>query len=133
MRGVKAMETFENKQTNWEGLWWHSEYNGFSSAVIDLSILKKFKGKVRLYVRKNKFYNNGENARPNYCFCLKDAQADVFHTLEVIEDDEDDYPKDKDGNRLFTEEEVWRVIHGMEIEYGLSYGNNLISDYVEGA
>jgi hypothetical protein len=64
---------------------------------------------------------------------LKDAQADVFHTLEVIEDDEDDYPKDKDGNRLFTEEEVWRVIHGMEIEYGLSYGNDLISDYVEGA
>ena len=124
------LETIENKQTNWGGLWWHSEYNGFSSEAIDLSALKKFKGKVRLYVRKNKFFNGGENGRPNYHFCLKDANADVFHMLEVEEADEDDVPRDKDGNRLYTEEEVYQVIHGMEVEYGLSYGNNLISDYV---
>ena len=82
------LESFDNKQTKWEGLWWHPEYNGFSSTVIDLSVVRKFKGKVRLYVRKNKFYNGGENGRPNYCFSLKDADSEVFNTLEVVEDDD---------------------------------------------
>ena len=81
------LEPIDGKQTIWDGLWWHPEYNGFSSRVISLADLKKFKGAVRLYVRKNRFYNNGENGRPNYLFCLKDANADVFRTLEVEEDD----------------------------------------------
>ena len=125
------LESFDSKQTKWEGLWWHAEYNGFSSAVIDLSTLRKFKGKVRLYVRKNKFYNNGENGRPNYCFCLKDADADVFHTLKVEEDDDEVVPTDKDGNRLYTKDEVEHIMRCMESEYNLEYGNNLISDYID--
>ena len=124
----QKLTAFDSMKTNWEGLWWHPEYNGFSSAVIDLSTLKKFKGKVRLYVRKNQFYNGGENGRPNYHFCIKDAESEVFRILEVEEDD--DTPRDKDGNRLYTEDEVYAVIHGMESEYGLSYGNDLISDYI---
>ena len=126
--GYNKLEAFDNMATNWEGLWWHPEYNGYSSAVIDLSVLKKFKGKVRLYVRKNKYYNNGENGRPNYNFCIKDAESEVFRTVDVEEDD--DTPRDRSGNRLYTEDEVYQVIHGMESEYGLSYGNNLISDYI---
>ena len=122
---MAKLETFDNKQTKWEGLWWHGEYNGFSSATIDLSALKQFKGKVRIYVRKNKFYENGKNGRPNYFFCIKDSKADVFHLLE-IEDEENE----NETERLYTEEEVYQVIHGMESEYGLSYGNNLISDYL---
>ena len=55
-----ALDTFDRKQTKWEGLWWHPEYGGFSSASINLSKLKQFKGNVRLYVRKNKFFNGGE-------------------------------------------------------------------------
>lgn len=83
------LEPIEGKQTKWEGLWWHPEFSGFSSGSISLADLRKFKGNVRLYVRKNKFYNNGENGRPNYCFCLKDSNANVFHLLEVEEEDED--------------------------------------------
>lgn len=126
------LEPIDGKQTKWAGLWWHPEYNGYSSTVLSLADIRKFKGNVRLYVRKNKFYNGGENGRPNYCFTLKDANAEVFNLLEVDEDEEqdDDVYRDKDGNRLYTEDEVWQVIHGMEREYGLSYGNNLISDYV---
>lgn len=85
--GRKQLEAFDRKQTNWGGLWFHSEYNGFSSEVINLAELRKFKGKVRLYVRKNKFFNNGENGRPNYCFCLKDADSETFWTPEIEEDD----------------------------------------------
>lgn len=127
----EKLESIEKKQTNWLGLWWHPEYNGFSSEAIDLAQLRKFKGKVRLYVRKNKFYNNGENGRPNYNFCFKDADAEVFKSFEVVDsDDEDDVPRDREGNRLYTEDEVYQIIHGMESEYGLSYGDNLIGDYL---
>lgn len=86
---MSKLQVFDGKTTNWEGLWWHPEYCGFSSATISLAELRKFKGNVRLYVRKNKYFNGGENGRPNYNFCLKDADAQVFHTLEV-EDDEPD-------------------------------------------
>ena len=79
---------FDNKQTKWTGLWWHPEYKSFSSAVISLAELRKFKGLVRLIVRKNKFFNNGENGKPNYNFCLKDANSSIFKDL-TVEDDED--------------------------------------------
>lgn len=115
------LEPIEGKQTKWEGLWWHPEYNGFSSAAFSIADLRKFKGNVRLYVRKNKLYNGGENGRPNYCFTLKDANAEIFKSIEVEE---------CESERLYTEGEVYQVIHGMEREYGLEYGNNLISDYV---
>ena len=126
------LEPIEGKQTKWVGLWWHPEYNGYSSPVLSIADLRKFKGKVRLYIRKNKFFNKGENGRPNYCFTLRDAESEVFRLLEIedIEESESDHYTDNDGNRLYTKEEVWQVIHGMEIEYGLEYGNNLIEDYV---
>ena len=124
------LEPFETKMTKWLGLWWHPEINAFTSEVLSLSDIRKFKGNVRLQVRKNKFYNNGENGRPNYCFTIRDAKSEVFQELEVVDDEQPDYQTDKDGNRLYTEDEMWRVIHGMEIEHGLSYGDNLISDYI---
>ena len=80
------LKTFENKQTSWEGLWYHPETGGFSSSVINLAKLKEFKGNVRVYVRKNKFYNNGENGRPNYVFSIKDANSDTFSNVNVIDD-----------------------------------------------
>lgn len=122
-----ALESFDGKQTNWEGLWFHSEYNGYSSAVIKLSELKKFKGNVRLYVRKNKFFNKGENGRPNMHFCLKDAKSDTFTELQI--EPEAEYAKQdeygdfytRDGERLYTEEEVRKIINGTvaDVEYGI--------------
>lgn len=50
--------------------------------------------------------------------------------MSVNEDDEDDTLTDKDGNRPYTEEEVYRVIQGMEAKYGLDSGSNKVSDYV---
>lgn len=124
----EKLEPIDKKQTNWLGLWWHPEYNSYSSSVIDLSKLRKFKGKVRMLVRKNKFYNNGVNNRPNYTFCLKDADSEMFQTIEIEEDD--DIQNEEDIRRLYTEEEVYQIIHGMESYYGLSYGDNLISDFL---
>lgn len=124
------LEPFDAKMTKWMGLWWHSEINAFTSGVFSIAELRKFKGNVRLQIRKNKFFNGGENGRPNYCFTIRDAKSDVFQKTEIIDNEQQEYPTDKDGNRLYTEDEVWRVIHGMEREHGLSYGDNLISDYI---
>ena len=134
------LETFDGRQTTWEGLWWHPEYNGYSSGAIDLSELRKFKGKVRLYVRKNKFYENGSN-RPNYCFCLKDSNSPTFTEIGVdfdtTEVDGHPYKEDgcyytEDGDRLYTESEVIDCIHGAATDGARGYDgfDLLIGDYV---
>lgn len=95
-----GLETFNGMQTTWEGLWYHPEYGGFSSASISLAQLKKFKGNVRVYVRKNKFFKQGTN-RPNYNFCLKDSQSPTFTEIGIDEDS---------CGRLYTEEELQEAI-----------------------
>ena len=135
------METFSRKQTSWEGLWYHKEYCGFSSAAIDLSTLKQFKGPVRLYVRKNKYYNDGLNNRPNYFFCIKAFDSETFKTIEVSEDEdnapyydkEDECYYDEEGGRLYTSEEVRRIINGTfdDVKYGISDPYDILpSDFV---
>ena len=119
------METFDRKQTKWEGLWYQKNGQYFQSVEIDLSELKKFKGAVRLFVKKNKFYNNGENGRPNYVFCIRDAKSDYVKEFEV-EDIEDD------TERLYTAEEVRRCIHGAceDGRHGYDPYDLLIEDYI---
>lgn len=139
---MAKLQAIEGKTTNWMGLWWHPETNSFSSGAISLSELRKFKGQVRLYMRKNKYYNKGENGRPNYNFCLKDANAEVFHSFEV----EDDVTREntatydeatgewqtEQGNRLYTEDEVQNIINRCACYIGGDgeYGNHLVGDYI---
>ena len=149
-----GLQVIDGKMTNWCGLWFHNDTNAFSSSVIDLADLRKFKGKVRLYVRKNKFFNKGENNRPNYNFCLRDANSDVFTELKVTLDDYKNVDgfeandllnvllEDKDideiieiirdikGERLYTGYEVEAVMHGVTRDVERGYTDNLISDYV---
>ena len=76
-------------------------------------------------MRKNKFYNNGENGRPNYCFCLRDANSDVFNTFEVLDEDDDE-------ERLYTRDEVIKVMHGAcrDGRNGIDEYDCLIEDYI---
>lgn len=80
---MSKLETIDNKHTSYGGLWWHPEYNSFSSQALSLTELKKFKGAVRLIVRKNHYFNNGQNGRPNYQFCFADAKTENPYLLEV--------------------------------------------------
>lgn len=104
-------QSYDGKQTTWAGLWWHPEVNGFSSEVLNLATLRQFKGNVRLYMRKNKFFNSGENGRPNYCFSLRSTSAEKDEPWEV-EDIEGYQDDDDSGERLYTREEVRRIING---------------------
>ena len=102
------MDTFDRKQTNWEGLWYQKNGQYFQSVAIDIS------------------YNNGENGRPNYVFCIRDAKSDLAEDIE-IED-----IKGTDDERLYTEEEVRRCIHGAcrDGRNGYDPYDLLISDYI---
>lgn len=86
---MSKLEVIDGKQTTWDGLWWHPECQYYSSAVISLAQLRKFKGNVRLYVKKNRYYNKGENGRPNYHFSLRDAKSDSVRELELQDIDDD--------------------------------------------
>ena len=117
------LEPIEGKRSSWEGLWWHPENNRFSSAVLNLADLRKYKGNVRLIVRKNRYFNGGQNGRPNYHFCL--VEADKEGKTWAIEEAEEE-------ERLYTREEVERVKYGacMEGQRGFDPGDLLIEDFV---
>lgn len=109
------LKSFERQQTTWEGLWYQPEWLGFSSAVINLSKLKAFKGTVILYVRKNKYYKEGSN-RPNYVFSIRDAKSEAPVTPDVIGDteyatkDENGVWLTSDGERLYTHSEALAAV-----------------------
>lgn len=118
------LEPIDGKCSTWEGLWWHPETNSFTSASLSLSDLRKYKGAVRLIVRKNKYYNGGENGRPNYKFCLRDVARDgkQWPVADI----------DEEGERLYTREEVETVKYGacLDGQRGFDPGDLLIEDYV---
>lgn len=130
----RKCQTFEKKQTGWMGLWWHPEYSGFSSTTFSMATLKEFKGPVKVYVRKNKFYEQGGN-RPNYCFCIKDANAEIFAEVQVEEekprcryDADNDCYYGNDGERLYTYSEVRRIIECAmaDFEYGITDPGDIV-------
>lgn len=122
------LEAVDGKISNWIGLWWHPEINCFTSPAINLSELKNFKGVVRLYMRKNKFFKDGLNGRPNYNFCLRDVSSEKTILLEM-----DDIEREVDDDeRLYTREEVERVKRGacMDGQRGYYPGDCIIEDYI---
>lgn len=126
---MRKLEPIDGKVSNWLGLWWHPECNAFYSSVISLSDIRKFKGKVRIMIRKNKYFNGGENNRPNYCFCIRDAEAPVFDTIEVEEDEHGNH-----GNDVIalTREELQIIINKVACEVGGNdwFNELLVEDFI---
>lgn len=120
------LEPISDKRTSWEGLWWHPESGYFSSAAINLADLRKFKGIVRLYVRRNRMFKRGTN-RPNYVFSIMDANSDCAHDLEI-----EDIDEEQEEERTYTREEVERVMHGACRDGQNGYGpyDLLVEDYI---
>ena len=85
------LEPFENKKTNWMGLWYQNGRGYYTSSTFSLADLRKFKGNVRFVVRKNRFYENGKNGRPNYVFMIVDAANEKYISPEVLDDETQDH------------------------------------------
>lgn len=141
---MDKLEKFEGKQTNWQGLWWHPEYNGFSSGSISLAELKKFKGNVRFYMYKNKKADSKINNQPDYLICLKDSQSPTFQRSSIFRrfevegdcinemkyDKENDCYYDKKGERLYTYDEVQHAINEATYDTERGYTDNIVRDYL---
>lgn len=79
------MKTFDARQTSWEGLWHNPETLAYTSAVFDISLLQQFSGPVRLYVRKNMYYDeyDDECTEPYYNFMIRDANPKTAKQIQV--------------------------------------------------
>ena len=130
---MSNLEPFEQKRTKWQGLWYNPSNYTFTSTTLDLADLRKFKGKIRLIVRKNKFYDKDLN-RPNYIFMLIDSKCEKFNPFEIEQIDEGwaDCYQTPEGERLYTEDEVKQVMRGAcrDGHNGYDEYDLLISDYV---
>ena len=107
-------ESFDKKTTNWIGLWWHPEYQMYTSPAINLSTLKSFKGIVRISLKKNPFYNKVKNT-PNYTMKITDSKSETGCELE-IEDEEEDMTE------VFTRKQVREIINDAVYAAKQGYG-----------
>lgn len=123
-----SLEVFDNKRTNWEGLWYHNDTNLYSSVAFNMSQLKKFKGSVRILARKNKWYNGGENGRPNMVFTICDSKSETPYEVEV-----QDITDNHEERKSFTYDELEDLINRVASDFGGDgqYGNALVTDYIE--
>lgn len=114
----------QDRVGKWEGLWYHPESHSYTSSVFNVNSLRDYKGNFQIIARRNRLHKDGDN-KPNMIFMVCGSDYPNTKDLEFEEPIEES-PKE----RLYTEDEVYKIIHGMEEYYGLSYGNNLIEDYI---
>jgi len=143
---MSKLEHIGERGTTGVGLWWHPDMFSFTSQAVNLSDLKRFKGAVRFYVRKNRFFNGGENGRPNYLLSIWGVDTSSPKEVKVIDETsekeerltvilEDGKYYLEDGTRLFTRAEVETCIHGATEDGARGYDayDNIISDYIDGS
>ena len=111
------LEPFDGKRTKWGGLWYHQHNRCFSSESFDLADIKKFKGRVRIVVRKNRFYDNGKNGRPNYVFMIVDSKNEKWKEFIIEDDIDDDETQTDEGTWEPTYDPIWL---GVETGYKCS-------------
>ena len=118
------LKAIDSKISNWIGVWWHPDIAMFTSASINIAELRKYKGNVRVCLRKNKAYQSGTN-RPNYVLCIRDSQSAEGECIELFDDSEE-------IERKYTREEVRRVLCGAceDGRRGYSPEDLIIEDYV---
>lgn len=125
------MEWFDKKQTEWEGLWYDPKCGCFISPAFNMATLKQFKGFVRLWVTKNRYFEKGTK-KPNYVFCIKDTKSYTGKELTVKDKPDEKFYEyeDEDGNRLYTYDEVCAVLRGAIRDVENGYTDLCVDDYV---
>lgn len=108
------MKPFDKKTTGSIGLWWDPNSQYFTSGSIDLSVLKAFKGNVKIIVKKNRYYSKESN-RPNRLAFIVDCKSDKAKLVTVEDIGSKDIP-------VYTEDQVRRIIDGAfeDFKYGIS-------------
>ena len=107
--------------TKWLGLWGQERQGFYAGQVIKKKDITAY---TRLVLRYNKFYEKDSN-KPRFVYCFADSEgyADKCIEIEYEEDEED-------GERLYTREEVEKVLHGAIRDVEDGYTDLVIEDYV---
>ena len=113
--------------TKWEGLWLQ-EGSSYSGYPIKKSEIPKY---TRLIVRHNKYWKkDNEPPTPRYVYCFADADGYEAYCRPLITNEgractvyvNDGGWYKENGERLYTEEEVRKIINGTvdDVKYGIS-------------
>ena len=116
-----TLKVIENQRTDWGGLWYNAGNHSYSSEAINLAELRKFKGTVRIYMKKNRYYDKELN-RPNYVFTIASVKSDRFTDLSVVDDDYGHYLYVSDetlGEGVDLDDEYVRLEDAIDVAQGL--------------
>lgn len=129
---MDVFEKIDGMESNYEGLWYHNENHNYTSAIIDLEQLKKFKGKVQIVMFKNRFHTK-ENGKPNFIFKIVDKKLEAKREISFSKAkyDFDGTYRDENGNKLFTYDEVNFCVQGATRDAINGYTDNIVEDYVD--
>lgn len=106
--------------TKWLGLWAQERQGFYAGQTIKKADIPKY---TRIVLRYNKFYEKDSN-RPRFVYCFADSKEykSKCVPIEIVDN--------MDEERLYTEEEVYQIIHGIQEHHGLPYGEDLIEDFI---
>ena len=136
--GTKKVELkkFEGMQTEWLGIWKNENYNGYMSQSINLNVLKEFKGNVRFYLRKNRYYKK-DSDRPFYVLCVKDSKSPTFSINASVEEDRAMARIGHDDSEIvtgmvFSHSDLQSLINKVACYIGGDgeYGEHLVEDFM---
>ncbi len=119
-------------QTKWQGLWTQERSSFYAGRVINKKDIPPY---TRIVVRHNKYWEKGKN-RPRfvYCFANSEEYSEMCQEVEEYKRPycENETYYDEKGNRLYTHEEVRRIISGAIADGAQGYeaGDILIEDYI---
>ena len=118
------LEVIDGKESNWFGIWWNPENCSFGSESINLSQFKKFKGNVRIFIKKNKYYSKDSN-RPNYICKIRDSKLVPKRDTEIR-----DIDNESNEERLYTYDEVRYAIRMANQDGSNGYTDIMVEDYI---
>lgn len=130
-----TLQKFEGMQNEWMGIWRNEGYNGYVSQTFSLDVFKQFKGNVKFYLRKNRYYTK-DSSRPYFVLCVKECKSPVFNELRVKTDasyarighDDDEIVT----GMVFSHSDIQSLINKVACAVGgdSEYGEHIVSDFM---
>lgn len=130
------LKKFDGMQTEWLGIWKNENYYGYMSQAFNLDVFKGFKGSVRFYLRKNRYYKK-DSDRPYFVLCVKDSKSPSFTNSIAVEEDKAIARIGHDDGEVvtgmvFSYQDIQSLINKVATCIGgdSEYGEHLVTDFM---
>ena len=134
------------KRSKWFGLWNNSEKHYMLSQPIKIDDIKEFVDNdvFRLIVKKNKYYQKNSN-RPYCNFAIGNVYSSAINTIssydmqyeylndelnDMSEDEMRDYIEENYDIKLYTYEELRKVMREANYDGTCGYTDIIVDDYI---